>query len=459
MQPVHPLPAALIALCWAFLAGSSALAQEADFTGEWQTFWRTGSALLTLEQEGDRVTGTYAPDDGRIEGIVEGRVLRATWAQPGSSGQVVFALSQDGLVLTGRFGNGEYWNGFREAAGSESRTWQLGNGSPRETLRSLLIATNVATYQGDAGALRLVGNLVTPAGPATTARDEASRRSLVFELLDMSTIRLNDVPLAPEDPEAEIVRFDVGPAAVPERVTLEFARDTFGRWRLVLPEAERLVADRDRLIGALGHDNKADLDRARADSPGAAMRDFVLGTRDWDAGGRDRALAVMDLSHIPARLHALEGPIYADYLKRILDRIAYIIWQEIPDDPDRSVPHVYFQHPVGNIALARVAEPPAEEGAAPVERWKFTSATVELAPTLLEAMQDLAAIPGLEARRRCRPISGCAKACAPLRPASCRISAISSGGNGSASQRRSLRSSWWAAGCAGWRATSTGTGS
>jgi len=403
MQPVRTLSAALIALCWAFLAAASAMAQEADFAGEWQTYWRTGSAVLTLEQEGDRVTGTYAPDDGRIEGTVEGRVLRGTWEQPGSSGEVVFALSEDGQVLTGRFGNGEYWNGFREEAGSESSGWQLGNASPRETLRSLLIATNVATYQGDAGALRRVRNLVTPTGSATTARDEASRRALMFELLDMSTIRLNDVPLAPEDPEAETVRVAVGPAAASERVTLEFARDTFGRWRLVLPEAERLVADRDRLLAALGHDSKAELDRARADSPRAAMRDFVLGTRDWEAGGRDRALAVMDLSHIPERLHALEGPIYADYLQRILDRIAYIIWQEIPDDPDRSVPYVYFQHPVGNIALARVSEPPAEEGAAPVERWKFTTETVESAPALLEAMQDLPEIPGLEAPQALSP--------------------------------------------------------
>jgi small-conductance mechanosensitive channel len=389
---------AALTLLLALLLAAPAAAQspEADFSGEWQTFWRTGSAVLTLEQEGDGVTGIFQPDDGSIEGTVEGRVLRGTWEQPGASGRVVFALSEDGQTLTGRFGNGEYWNGFRAAADSESTGWQLGNASPRETLRSLLIATNVATYQGDAGALRRVPRLVTYAGPGTTARDEASRRALMFELLDMSTIRLNDVPLAPEDPEAETVRFAVGPAAVPERVTLEFARDAFGRWRLVLPEAERLAAERDRLLAALGHDSKADLDRARADSPRAAMRDFVLGTHDWDGSGRDRALAVMDLSHIPERLHALEGPIYADYLKRILDRIAYIVWQEIPDDPDRSVPYVYFQHPVGNIALARVAEPPAEEGAAPMARWKFTTETVESAPALLEAMQDLPAIPGLE---------------------------------------------------------------
>ena len=424
MSRFRRLPAALIAICWSLFAWSSAQAQEADFSGEWQTYWRDGLATLTLEQEGDligasprqggaglagalrrpstleqdddRVTGTYQPDDGRIEGTVEGRVLRGTWAQPGSSGKVVFALSKDGQVLTGRFGNGEYWNGFRESAGSESSTWNLGNGSPRETLRSLLIATNVAVYAGDAGALRQVDNLLSYAGPSTTARDEAKRRTTMFDILDMSTIRLNDVPLAPDDHDAETVRFEVGPAAVPTTTTLEFQRDAFDRWRLVLPPAEVLAAESARLLAALGYESKGALDRARMDSPRGVMREFIQGARSWEDGGRERALAAMDLSHIPERLHALEGPIYADYLKRILDRIAYVVWQEIPDDPDRSVPYVYFQHPVGNIAIARVTEPPVEEGAIPVERWKLSSATVAASPALLEAMQDLPAIPGLE---------------------------------------------------------------
>jgi MscS family membrane protein len=95
-----------------------------------------------------------------VEGTVEGRVLRGTWEQPGASGRFVFALSKDGKVLTGRFGNGEYWNGFREDAETGSSAWQLDSGTPRETLRSLLLAANSAIYAGDAGALRRVSGLV-----------------------------------------------------------------------------------------------------------------------------------------------------------------------------------------------------------------------------------------------------------------------------------------------------------
>jgi len=370
-------------------------AQQADFSGDWQTYWRTGSALLSLEQTGDTVTGTYQPDNGRVEGTVKGRVVRGTWEQPGASGRFVFALSQSGEVLTGRFGNGEYWNGFRDSAEEGSGAWYLANGTPRETLRSLLLATNAAVYAGDAGALRQVAKLVSYADPPVSAAQRAQRRALFFNILDMSTLRIMDVPEAPETPDQGTVRVDIGPAGSSQKTTVEFEEDAFGRWRLVLPTVEVLAAERDRLLAALGHDSMADLDRARANSPRAVLREFIQGTNGWNEGGRARALAVMDLSAVPERLHDLEGPIYADFVKRILDRVAYVIWQEIPDDPDRSVPYVYFQHPVGNITIARVNEP-GLDGAEPSESWKISAATLETAPALLAAMQELPVVGGLE---------------------------------------------------------------
>jgi MscS family membrane protein len=392
-----PLCSILLAICILVLglAPDALRAQQNDFSGDWQTYWRTGSAILSLKQEGNRVSGTYQPDDGVVEGTVEGRVLRGNWEQPGASGRFVFALSKDGKVLTGRFGNGEYWNGFRENAETGSSAWQLDSGTPRETLRSLLLAANSAIYDGDAGALRRVSGLLQYGGVPTTAGQKARRRTLMFDVLDMSTLRIMDVPDAAEAPDENTVRFAIGPAGTPAKTNLEFERDPFGRWRLVLPEEPVLAAERNRLLAALGYKSMAELDRARSNSPRAVLREFVQGTNSWDEGGRERALAVMDLSEIPERLHELEGPIYADFVKRILDRVAYVIWQEVPDSPDRSVPYVYFQHPVGNVTIARVTEA-AVEGKEASDRWKISAKTLATAPALLEAMQDLPVIRGLE---------------------------------------------------------------
>ena len=72
----------------------------ADWSGDWQSYWRGGLAELSLRQEGDRVTGSYLPDDGVIEGKVTGRLLEGTWREPGSSGGFIFALGDDGQTFT-----------------------------------------------------------------------------------------------------------------------------------------------------------------------------------------------------------------------------------------------------------------------------------------------------------------------------------------------------------------------
>lgn len=309
---------------------------------------------------------------------------------------------EDAEVLTGRFGNGEYWNGFRDDAEAGSSTWRLANVTPRETLRSLLLAANAAIYTGDVGALQAVNNLVTYAGPSPTAGDRTSRQTVMFALLDMSTLRIMDVPETPAAPDVDEVRFAIGPAGTPEETELLFQRNAAGQWQLVLPDVETLSSERAKLLAALGYTYMEELNQARADSPRAALREFIQGVDTWHDGGSARALAVMDLSHIPQRLRVLEGPVYADTLKWIRDRIAYVIWQEIPDDPARSVPYVYFQHPVGDITIAWVTEAAAtgpqqsDERLAPRARWKIASSILVSAPALLDAMRDLPPIPGLE---------------------------------------------------------------
>lgn len=67
-----------LAATFALLSAVAAAAQSAEFSGEWQTFWRAGTATLTLTQEGDAVTGSYEPFDGSVTGTVEGRVPSGT---------------------------------------------------------------------------------------------------------------------------------------------------------------------------------------------------------------------------------------------------------------------------------------------------------------------------------------------------------------------------------------------
>jgi MscS family membrane protein len=70
-----------------------------------------------------------------------------------------------------------------------------------------------------------------------------------------------------------------------------------------------------------------------------------------------------------------------DALVQVLDRISYIIPQEIPDDPKMPGAYVHFEHPLGNISIA-----PVMRGNERV--WLFSKESVATARALYEAMES-----------------------------------------------------------------------
>ena len=103
------------------------------------------------------------------------------------------------------------------------------------------------------------------------------------------------------------------------------------------------------------------------------MHDFLTGVHTWRDGGRDQALSTLDLSFLPEHLRAVEGPVLADYLNQIIDRAGYVIWQEIPDDPEHPAPYVHYEHSRGAVTIERVAD--ADAGG---NRWRFSSRTLRV---------------------------------------------------------------------------------
>jgi hypothetical protein len=73
-----------------------------DVSGTYTGTWGD----TTLQQQGTHVTGTYAFDDGRIDGERDGDTLRFTWTESQGSGRGVFQLLPDGS-MQGTWGQGD----------------------------------------------------------------------------------------------------------------------------------------------------------------------------------------------------------------------------------------------------------------------------------------------------------------------------------------------------------------
>lgn len=82
-------------------------APSRSFTGSWDATAQDAGYDMSLQQDGNSLTGSYSSDDGstgRIKGTVKGNVVRFSWTQTdGLSGRGKFTLAADGRSFTGSF--------------------------------------------------------------------------------------------------------------------------------------------------------------------------------------------------------------------------------------------------------------------------------------------------------------------------------------------------------------------
>jgi hypothetical protein len=152
---------------------------EEPWDGRWHEFWRDGRVLGQLQQEGDRVTGTYRPGAGEISGAVEGARLTGSWSRDGGGGAFSFALAPDRGSFAGRYENGAYRNGaYRNGARIDPESFRpapfIVSDTPRAALCTILLGAD-ATVAGDSGASLVFEPLLIHAGPRTAAEGRQAR--------------------------------------------------------------------------------------------------------------------------------------------------------------------------------------------------------------------------------------------------------------------------------------------
>lgn len=113
-----------------------------SWTGTWATDWGN----MTLEQDGNVVTGVYEHDEGRITGTVSGNVLTGTWSEspsyeaPGDAGDVILTMTDDGKGFDG------VWEYGFEGDKSDTSGWSEWDGGTRMTALTPIAEPAATTY-------------------------------------------------------------------------------------------------------------------------------------------------------------------------------------------------------------------------------------------------------------------------------------------------------------------------
>lgn len=372
----HKIVFLIVFFCTLLAAPSMMLAQgKADWTGEWDSRWRGGGARLYLNQSGDQVTGTYPLYKGQIVATARGRQLEGRWTEGARSGNFLFVLSDDNKSFTGRFETGEWWTGNRAISHKEADNL-LDQSTPQATMRSFLNIMNSM----DAGSVDMVG-LAARALRVDEVNGEQiniiNQTELFYQVLDRLTFRIWSLPEV-RDPAETSVTAELSQSGTPVKVIVTFEKH--GDDWFIVPAA---TAELERQLDAL----EAARPRAKPNelgphSPRDAFRDFILGYESYNPQARTAALKALDLSGISAVSQSSEVYILAGYLKRVLDRVGYVIWQEIPDDPKFPDTFTHFEHAAGQVEVSRTD---AEGGTI----WRFSPDTVAKVRTLYSAVQDM----------------------------------------------------------------------
>lgn len=369
--------------------------REHRWTGRWDTRWKNGGARIDMVQTGTHVTGKYPAVKGGFEGEVKDGVLTAWWAENKESGSLTFSMSSDGQSFSGRFDDGEWWSGRRMDRNGEPNPYDVflipNLGSPRDTLRSYLIASDFVDF-GSNDFITTAMNccILDEKSAALPVTKQIATVDAFFDTLDQATFRLWDVPGqtgfrltgTPEEFSVKLLQ-----AGTNESVTVSMVKRE-NQWKILVPPIAESKEKLATLLRARGIDQLVRSGHQEQTTPRDVMMNFFVNSRKNTPASHQALEELMDLSHIDPSIRSHEAIYFTEYLKSIFDRCGFILWQEIPNDPKSTAEYVHFHHPSGEIVIAPV------KVAGGQTKWKFTSDTLLQLPDIYEDIISLPLVTG-----------------------------------------------------------------
>ena len=369
-----------IMMLWIILL-FSASASEQTWDGKWHVFWKHGSIVLTMEQHGNDVNGTYQPLNGKLTGHIEDNKLHAITKNDNGTGKLTMSMGQHGNSFFGVNKFGDWITSVRVEVDDQYNALTVNTSLPLHTFYSFLKLVNMVR-SGDHEALEKALDLLD--------LNEEQQKYLYgkklylartfFHILDACTIEKYNFKLNVEGDRDSVILRQEG---TDNTVTAKFIKvnDAEG-WKIILPgEAEMKEILRTLMIAREQGEVNPNANLKLA-NPRDTMRTFIEQYDRWKKNGKTHVLSTMNLSAVDPAIWEWQAPLLSYYLLGAINRISEVVYQEIPNDPKSKKPYVHFHHPLGDIVIA----PYEVEGKT---QWKFTPETLGTIERLFEEMEDV----------------------------------------------------------------------
>ena len=361
-----------------FLSVSSARADDGPWSGDWDTTWSDGGAILRLEQQGDAVKGEVELFGARLEGKADGSILTCARSLGGRSATLILMLDADGRSFIGRDDDLGWCSGSKVDPSDTAPP--VGLETPRDAAVAFVFSASQARCGLNAWWARAME--AAELSPELTALGRAEQLRQVFayfDLIDLTTFRVLEIT---KQPSADEVVVPLRQLRTGVELPLTLRKSSKGAWHVVIPNQQEQLALSRSLRAVYGSDPPTAQSYRRLGNPRDTMRAFAEGMTRWRGRGRSLALSTLDLTNLPDELRESDGELAAGYLCRILHRVGFAGLQSISNDASNRDPVVLFDHPFGSIVIA----PTGPEPSAP---WKFTRDTVQSAEELYLATVGL----------------------------------------------------------------------
>lgn len=366
-----------------FLSFLSTLgANDTPWSGKWHATWSGGAYVLNLEQHGTEVNGTFEPSHGILKGKVENNTLHAkSIAENNKTNILTFTMGDSQNSFFAYEKSGVWFAGVRVEQDKVVNTLSVKRTRPRDVFYSFLALGN-SVRNGNYDALQNAIELLEFTEEQKKLR-HGNRMKVIktfFQILDECIVNKR-IFVKTGEKEKESVWLEQTGSDV--RIPLNFVQDEKTKfWKLKVPELETLIKQLKSLLLARDKyevDPKANLELKHAR---ATMRTLYEQYDRWEGGGKKHVISTMNLSEIDPAIHEWQAPLLAYYLKSVLDRISYVIYQEIPNDPKSKKPYIHFHLPIGSIVI----EPYTVEGKT---IWQFTPKTLDAIDELYYEMEHV----------------------------------------------------------------------